>query len=321
MKAEKAALEAEVQEAIKATNDHKGDAHDILAGLKVEVAAMTEDITSYRAGKAAEQAEHAKAVADLTSEHLAAVDVETALVKQVHEQIHEKRYVYYNLTATCAQLETKGTAICNKCDGSSRACGDDCISTDALCHVVPGCACDDGVGHDLHEDFKKVKEALEDTIKLHDTTINTKTEELAQTEKGIKKIEADKLVAHASYEKEKHRLVLLMQSLTSEKTTAEKSKVETQQKLAEETQASEDAIAKLKAVLETKLTELQASHKQLTESKQRLLAAQAASMKALLDNNAIIIGDWEAKILNAETEKARLQKEAHDLSEALANSK
>jgi hypothetical protein len=318
MKLEKAALEAEVQAAVTAINDHKDDAKGILDGLNAQVTAMTTDIASYKANKAADQAQHAKAVANLTAEHLAAVEVENTLIKLQQTQIHEKRDVYYNLTATCAQLETKGTTICKRCDSSSRACGDDCISTDGVCHVVPGCACDDKVGHDLHDDFANVKKALEDTVQLHDLTIKAKTAELARNEEDIKKIEADKLAADTAYEKEKNRLVLFMQSLTSEKTTAENSKLQTEQKLAEKTQASEDAVATLKAALETELAELQASHKQQTESKSTLLAAQATTMKALLDKNAKAIGDWDAKIKNAETEKARLQQEANDFAAALA---
>jgi len=253
------------------------------------------------------------------AEDAAAVDVFTQLIANLDAAIHEKRDIFYSVTATCGQFEKEGKDECRKCTSGKRACGDTCISKGNLCNEFPGCACDATIGHDLHQEFNETKTALEDTIKYHEAQIGSHSLILNQTELDLEKLQADKENADKSFDTEKSRLEALKAQLQKDKSIAEEAKQNATQSLSSATQENEAAVAGLTSDLRNAILALMASKAENLASKSALLAAQATKMKELMETHAATIAAWDAKILTAETEKARLQQESGDLSAAIAS--
>merc|ERR1719408_824274 len=278
MKAEKARLEKEVADMVAKKTKHTDEANVLLDGLNSQVAALVADLASYRSDKTNVQNTHNELKAKTIEEDAAAVDVFTQLIDNLDKQIHEKRDIFYSVTATCAQYGKEGKDACRKCtDG--RACGDTCISKSNQCNVFPGCACDDTIGHDLHQEFNETKTSLEDTIAPHGAQINSHTELLGQSETDLAKIQADKENADKAFEAELQRLQALKAQLQKDKGIAEQAKQTATNALASATEENEAAVAGLKGELRNGILALQTSRAENVASKSALLATQAVKMK------------------------------------------
>jgi len=320
MKAEKVQLEQEVADMVEKKTNHTDDANLLLDGLNSQVDALATDLASYHSDKTAVQTTHQDLKEKMVEEHAAAVDVFTTLIANLETAIHEKRDILYSLTATCAQFEKEGKHECKKCD-SGRACGDTCISKSEKCNQFPGCACDDTIGHDLHQEFNETKTSLEDTIALHGAQINSHTELLGQSDTDLAKIQADKENADKAFEAELQRLQALKAQLQKDKGIAEQAKQTATNALASATEENEAAVAGLKGELRNGILALQTSRAENVASKSALLAAQAVKMKELLETHATTIAGWDAKILTTKNEHAAMQKEAGDLSHAISRAR
>jgi hypothetical protein len=99
----------------------------LLDGLNSQVAALVADLASYRSDKTKVQTAHNELKEKTIEEDAAAVDIFTQLIANLGATIHEKRDIFYSVTATCGQYEKENKTACNRCASDKRACGDACI--------------------------------------------------------------------------------------------------------------------------------------------------------------------------------------------------